>query len=430
MFTSPTGLCLTLHSRMNTPSVQHSRTHIPEPRKDPHTHFSVRGWMRCTCGDHHVLCIWALSTRSPCLLPASSHQHPRDYPWGISDLNTLFGTWELLLFFNVAESLKPAHVTSCLFPSSCCVTLLPTPRDVACHLVNELGFTGKCLREPLSSLISNRRGQFLLEVALKHLWGLLRISEADKGPLPAQKTLGFVQHKKVGGGGRYLQKRMMMGFLGKNRAFVKGEEIREIGSGPPKMFMAPAVWVLYKIWWSSTEASWAGCPWRQEQGAAAICSQESELALVNKIQELTAWKFLGAQCFLQGHDRWGWAQSLTFRAGVNSCQTAGCPETSLGRWKLCLYIAGRVICLELFLNVQDTAIPGKISDFSHTIPLLGRAFFIWNLLRRGLVLDLLGHGDHSPSEVMQGNTAFNTFGLRDQRSNHVEESLRSLKNLP
>lgn len=211
------------------------RTHTP-------TFLCAAG---CTCGDRHVLCIRALSTYSPYLLSASSHQHPRDYPWSISDLNTLFGTWELLLFFNVAESLKPAHVTSCLFPSSCCVTLLPTPRDVACRLVNELSFTGKCLREPLSCLISNRRGQFLLEVALKHLWGLLRISKADKGPLPAQKTLGFIQRtvqrtKEKVCGGRYLQKRMMMGFLGKKRAFVKGEEeIGETGPDPPKLFMAP-----------------------------------------------------------------------------------------------------------------------------------------------------------------------------------------------
>lgn len=88
------------------------------------------------------------------------------------------------------------------------------------------------------------------------------------------------------------------------------------------------------------------------------------------------------------------------------------------------------MCLELFLNVQDTDTPGKASVFSHTIPFLGRAFFIQNLLRRGLGLDLLGHRDHSPSEGMEGNTAFNTFGLQDQRSSHAEESLRSLKDPP
>ena len=46
----------------------------------------------CTCGNHHVLHIQALSTRSRCPLPASNHQYPQDYPQGISDLNTLFWT--------------------------------------------------------------------------------------------------------------------------------------------------------------------------------------------------------------------------------------------------------------------------------------------------------------------------------------------------
>jgi len=35
---------------------------------------------------------------------------------------------------------------------------------------------------------------------------------------------------------------MMMGFLGKKEAFGKGEEVmREIVSGPPKLFIAPAI---------------------------------------------------------------------------------------------------------------------------------------------------------------------------------------------
>lgn len=45
-------------------------------------------------------------------------------------------------------------------------------------------------------------------------------------------------------------------------------------------------------------------------------------------------------------------------------------------------------------------------------------------------LDLLDHGDHSPSEVMQGNTAFGVFGLWEQRSSEAKESLVSLKDLP
>lgn len=35
---------------------------------------------------------------------------------------------------------------------------------------------------------------------------------------------------------------MMMGFLGKKEAFVKGEEgMGEIVPGPPKLFIAPAI---------------------------------------------------------------------------------------------------------------------------------------------------------------------------------------------
>lgn len=97
-------------------------------------------------------------------------------------------------------SLKPAHVTNCLFPNSCCVTLLPTPWDVACHSFNGLSFTGKCLGEPLSSLISNRRGQSFLEVAVKHLWDFQSIREAEKGPFSAGKTLTFIQYTVQGRG--------------------------------------------------------------------------------------------------------------------------------------------------------------------------------------------------------------------------------------
>lgn len=91
------------------------------------------------------------------------------------------------------------------------------------------------------------------------------------------------------------------GLSREERSICEGGEGDEIDPGPPKSFITPTIRVLYKILWSSTEASWVGCWQRQEQGVAVICSQMVELALVNKIQELTAWKCLGAQCFLQGH---------------------------------------------------------------------------------------------------------------------------------
>ena len=182
---------------------------------------------------------------------------------------------------------------------------------------------------------------------------------------------------------------MRMGFLCKKGAFVEGEEeVGEIVLGSPKLFIAPAIRLLCNIPWSSTEASWTGCRWGQEQGVAAVCSQMFELALVSKIQELTAWRCLGAQCFLQGRDHWGWAQSLPFSARVDfgtkqiSHQPAECPETSLERWKLCLSIASRAMCWGLSLNPKDTATRGKISSFPHLIPSLGMAFFIQYQLER------------------------------------------------
>lgn len=75
------------------------------------------------------------------------------------------------------------------------------------------------------------------------------------------------------------------------------------------------------------------------------------------------------------------------------------------------------MCLELFLNPQDTATRDKISDFSQAIPYLGRPFFHTIPIEKNSMcmdspsLDLLDHGDHSLSEVMQGDTAFSIFGL-------------------
>lgn len=140
--------------------------------------------------------------------------------------------------------------------------------------------------------------------------------------------------------------------------------------------------VLYKTAWRNREASWAGCRWRQERGIAAICSYMFELALVNKIQELTAWKCLGAQCFLWECDHWGWGQSLPFSTGVDfgakqvSHQPAESPVTLQGRGILSSSIDGMVMCLGLSFNPQDTATCGKLSDFSHEVPFLGRAYFI------------------------------------------------------
>ena len=189
---SPKGLSFTLRSRINTPSTQHSSTHILEHRKVLYTRLSVHGLAHMQELSHFVH-------------PGSEHKLPEPaacLPSPISPRLSLGYQWpkytgldlKVAFVFNVAESLKPARITNCLFPSSGCVILLPTPRDVACHSFNGLSFTGKCLEEPLSSLISNRRGQSLPEVAVKHLWGLPTIRETEKGPFPAGKTVTSLQH--------------------------------------------------------------------------------------------------------------------------------------------------------------------------------------------------------------------------------------------
>lgn len=45
-------------------------------------------------------------------------------------------------------------------------------------------------------------------------------------------------------------------------------------------------------------------------------------------------------------------------------------------------------------------------------------------------LDPLDLGDHSPSEVMQGNTSFSISGLCEQIPSEAKEGLVSLKDLP
>lgn len=70
------------------------------------------------------------------------------------------------------------------------------------------------------------------------------------------------------------------------------------------------------------------------------------------------------------------------------------------------------------------------------IPFLDRAFFHTIPIEKSCVctdspsLDLLDGGYHSPSEVMQGNTAFSIFGLWEQRTSDAKESLVILKDLP
>lgn len=115
-----------------------------------------------------------------------------------------------------------------------------------------------------------------------------------------------------------------------------------------------------------------------------------ELALVNKIQELSAWKCLGAQCFLWGCDHWGWGQSLPFSTGVGfgatqvSHEPAECPVTLQGGGTLFSSIDGMVMCLGLFLNPQDTATCGKLWFFPCSSISEQGFFFIQYQLRRVL----------------------------------------------
>lgn len=121
------GLTILQHSTAGLISQSTDRTHTP-------IHMQGTSCFAHLGSEHK------LPAPTACLPPPISPRLSPGYQWpkytGL-DLKVSF-------VFNVAESLKRAHVTNCLFPSSCCVTLLPTPRDVACHSFNGLGFTGKC----------------------------------------------------------------------------------------------------------------------------------------------------------------------------------------------------------------------------------------------------------------------------------------------
>lgn len=89
---------LTLHSRISTLRVQRGRTCIPERRKDQWKQPAFSAWPAAHTGTIPFGAPQAVSPSSRCLLPASHHRHSWDYPWGITDLNTLVWTWKLPLF--------------------------------------------------------------------------------------------------------------------------------------------------------------------------------------------------------------------------------------------------------------------------------------------------------------------------------------------
>lgn len=111
-------------------------------------------------------------------------------------------------------------------------------------------------------------------------------------------------------------------------------------------------------------APWAGCWWRQEWSVGAISFQMFHLALDNKIQELTAWKCLGAQCFFTG------CNHRDSHSGQE--QTSHWPAESLkasaGRWKFCpsVYHAWGSL---LVLRTQPQCV--QLSSSSCAIPLPG-----------------------------------------------------------
>lgn len=129
---------LTLHSRISTLGVQRGRTCIPERRKDQWKHPAFSAWPAAH-RDHHVWCTPGSEPELPvpaaCVPSPTSLRLSLGYHWpkytGL-DLKVAF-------VFNDATSLNPAHVTKRLFPNSCCVTQLPTPRMLpAIHLMGSV----------------------------------------------------------------------------------------------------------------------------------------------------------------------------------------------------------------------------------------------------------------------------------------------------
>lgn len=112
-----------------------------------------------------------------------------------------------------------------------------------------------------------------------------------------------------------------------------------------------------------------------------------ELALVNKIQELTALEVLRSSVFplrmwtlrLRTEPAIQHWSSLWCKTSLPPTSWVSCDLTRKGNTFLSM-----VMCLGLFLNPQDSAPCGKLSDFPHAISFLGKAFFMQYQLRRVL----------------------------------------------
>lgn len=151
-------------------------------------------------------------------------------------------------------------------------------------------------------------------------------------------------------------------------------------------------------------APWAGCWWRQEWSVGAISFQMFHLALDNKIQELTAWKCLGAQCFFTGCK----SQGQPFRTGANLPLTSWISQGLSRKVKILPICVAR---LGLFVGSQDTATVCSALQFFLCNPVT-RQYCSCNMWEKRDMymsspsLDLLGCTDRSPSELMWGNNTF------------------------
>lgn len=112
----------------------------------------------------------------------------------------------------------------------------------------------------------------------------------------------------------------------------------------------------------------AGCWWRQEWSVAVISSQMFHLALVNKIQELTAWKCSGPSVASRDVITEAEHRGSHSRLEQISHWPAESPKASAGKWEFCPSVAAH---LELFAGSQDTATCVKLSSSSCAIPLPG-----------------------------------------------------------
>lgn len=87
------GLALFVCRMVGTIAWSTERTCTPTfPSRERTRAPTFQGMAGCTRWDHHVLHTQALNPSPWCLLPASHHQYPWDYPWSITDLNTLVWT--------------------------------------------------------------------------------------------------------------------------------------------------------------------------------------------------------------------------------------------------------------------------------------------------------------------------------------------------